>query len=471
MTIHLTPERSAVTTLCGWQRVTALCAGAGLLILAARDPLAAGIACIAVAIALYLASLAYRAWLFWSSLERPRVVRISDDEARAFPMRSLPAYTVLIAAYHEDVVVADLIAALEALDYPRDRLEVKLLVEADDYATIEAAFRADPPSHFHVVLVPRAAPRTKPKALNYGLALAWGELVTVYDAEDRPDPLQLRRAAAAFARLPAEVGSLQAQLSYYNSDQNLITRCFTAEYALWFGRLLPGLVAAGAPVPLGGTSTHFRRRMLKRVGAWDSFNVTEDADLGVRLHRDGYRTYVLDSTTLEEANSDFVNWVKQRSRWYKGYLQTWLVHMRDPLRLWREIGARGVISLLLFVGGTPLLALLNPVFWALTCLWFLTRFQIIATLFPPWLYYAGVVCLVVGNLFVMYATIVGARASGDPRLVFVALLSPLYWAMMSIAAIKAFVQLLTAPSLWEKTVHGLTDVRSAPRAGALRSDP
>jgi cellulose synthase/poly-beta-1,6-N-acetylglucosamine synthase-like glycosyltransferase len=300
-------------------------------------------------------------------------------------------------------------------------------------------------------------PRTKPKACNVGLGRARGSFVTIYDAEDRPDPLQLRRAVAAFRRLPPEVACLQAKLSYHNAEQNLLTRWFTAEYALWFGQLLPGLVKLGAPVPLGGTSNHFRRQILVRLGGWDPFNVTEDADLGVRLHRLGFRTGVLDSTTLEEANSDLVNWAKQRSRWYKGYLQTWLVHMRHPRQLWQQLGAKGFIGFNLFVGGTPFLAMLNPVFWAMTALWFMARPPIILELFPAWLYYTSLICLVAGNFAFLYTAVVGARVLGRPNLVFAALLSPAYWVMMSVAAIKAMVQLVAAPTFWEKTVHGLDE--------------
>src|SRR5207247_7375152 len=224
-------------------------------------------------------------------------------------------------------------------------------------------------------------PRTKPKACNYGLTLARGDLLTIYDAEDRPDPLQLRRAAVAFRRLDDPVACLQARLSYHNANQNMITRWFTAEYLTWFGGLLPALVEQGAPVPLGGTSMHIRTDVLRMIGAWDPYNVTEDADLGLRLHRLGYRTHVLDSTTYEEATSDFVNWVKQRSRWYKGYMQTWLVHSRHPRRLWKELGPTGFLSFHLTIGATPLVPLINPIFWLLTLLWTVGHFPFIETLF------------------------------------------------------------------------------------------
>ena len=187
-----------------------------------------------------------------------------------------------------------------------------------------------PHAQFQLVVVPPAEPRTKPKALNFGLTLARGDIVAVYDVEDTPDILQLRRAAVALSRFGTEVGCLQAKLSYGNATQNTITKWFTIEYAMWFSFFLPGLASLGAPIPLGGTSNHFRRGALRALGGWDPYNVTEDCDLGIRMFREHYQIKVLESTTLEEANSDFVNWVKQRSRWYKGYLQTFLIHLRSP---------------------------------------------------------------------------------------------------------------------------------------------
>ena len=420
------------------------------------------VAAIGLATLLYLATLGYRLLTFRAALGDSETVVVDDNEARAFPVLQLPTYTVLVPAYHEPEVIASLLRSLNRLDYPTHLLDIKLLLEADDPDTLAAVQEARPQSNIEVLRVLPSEPRTKPKACNVGLARARGTFVTIYDAEDQPDPLQLRRAAVAFSKLPREVACLQAKLSYHNAEQNLLTRRFTAEYALWFGHLLPGLVKLGAPVPLGGTSNHFRRKTLVRVGGWDPFNVTEDADLGVRLHRLGFRTRVLDSITLEEANSDFVNWTKQRSRWYKGYMQTWLVHMRHPRKLWHQLGPKGFVGFNLFVGGTPMLALLNPVFWALTVAWFLGKSSIIVALFPAWLYYASLASLALGNFTYLYTAVVGARAAGMPSLALAALLSPAYWVMMSIAAIKAAVQLLAEPTFWEKTAHGLDRVVTTP---------
>jgi cellulose synthase/poly-beta-1,6-N-acetylglucosamine synthase-like glycosyltransferase len=427
-------------------------------------PLWTAVGLIALATFAYLAALLYRLAAFWLSLRNPEMVVITDEEARSQSDGSLPVYTVLVPAYREPSVIAALIARLSDLEYPVAKLDIRLLLERDDRETIAAALAAHPGPQFTIVRVPHSEPKTKPKACNYGLRGARGAFVTIYDAEDRPEPLQLRRAVAAFSRLGPTVACLQAKLSYYNSEQNLLTSWFTIEYAMWFSFFLPGLVAQRGPLPLGGTSNHFRGEVLQAVGGWDPYNVTEDADLGIRLARRGYQTRVLDSTTLEEANSDVINWVKQRSRWYKGYLQTWLVHTRHPRELRRELGWRGFIGFNLFVAGTPMLSLINPVFWLLTALWFVIHPPVVLALFPAWLYYLSLAVMVAGNVSLFYSWLVSARMAGSWKLVLASLLVPVYWTLMSLAVIKAAVQLISAPSFWEKTVHGL-DAKPSPKAG------
>jgi cellulose synthase/poly-beta-1,6-N-acetylglucosamine synthase-like glycosyltransferase len=407
-----------------------------------------------ITVLLYLIALWYRAQLMFRRGDQRPGTWITDDEARVIPDEDLPVYTVLIPAFHEPESVGPCLAAIGQLEYPIEKLDIKLLLEDDDYDTIAAA-RAAAQAHVELVLVPAAEPRTKPKALNYGLQMAQGSYVTIFDIEDVPDRLQLRRAVTAFDRLPPDTACLQATLAFYNSRQNQITRWFTLDYALWFSWFLPALVERGAVVPLGGTSNHFRTEMLVEAGAWDAYNVTEDADLGIRLRRLGYGVELLGSTTLEEANTDLVNWLKQRSRWYKGYLQTWMVHLRHPRTLVSELGWKNFVAFNFFVGGTPVLALTNVVTWALTFAWIAAKPGWIPMLFPGPIYYAALVSFGVGNFLCVYMGMICARETKSPDLMLSALLMPLYWAMMSFAALKAAVQLVVAPSFWEKTVHGM----------------
>jgi cellulose synthase/poly-beta-1,6-N-acetylglucosamine synthase-like glycosyltransferase len=403
----------------------------------------------------YVAAIVYRLVLFRASNRPDTTEVVSDDEARSIPDDQLPIYTVMIPAYREPEVINELIQRVSQFEYPPDRLDVKLLIEADDNITIQAIREAMPGDQFELVLVPPAEPRTKPKALNFGLTLARGEYVAIYDAEDEPEPLQLRRAAVALNRLDPDVACVQAKLTYHNPMQNLITKWFTIEYALWFSFFLPGLASMGAPIPLGGTSNHFRRGALQAMGAWDPYNVTEDADLGIRMFREGFTVRVLESNTFEEANSDFVNWMKQRSRWLKGYLQTYAVHLRQPRELKRELGWKGLMHFTMFVGGTPVLAIINPIFWLMTILWFVGHPAIIQEIFPAPIYYLGLLSWAFGNFLLVYVTVMSCRVSNRGELLVPALLVPLYWIMMSMAAVKAVSQLVGAPTFWEKTVHGL----------------
>ena len=449
------PDVSSKRLLSSRQRVIGLVVLAVVVLALILEPIQTAIGLVAILTAIYVVVLVTRVNMVVRSLRQPNLVEVSDADAAAVSSDQLPVYTVLVPLYREAAVVPQLMASLAALDYPRERLDIKLIVEKDDVETL-AALSQQGGIDFDTVVVPGGEPRTKPRALNYALTFARGELVTIFDAEDRPDPLQLRKAALAFSRLPSEVGCLQAQLAYWNDRQNIITRLFAIEYLQWFRLFLPGLASSGAPVPLGGTSNHVRRETLEAVGAWDPYNVTEDADLGIRMHRAGLRCAVLDSSTLEEANSDYVNWNNQRSRWYKGYLQTWLVHMRHPRRLLEQLGWRGWLDFNLFVGGTPVLSLVNMVFWALTVVWFSTHAGLVKELFPPVVYYPALFSFVLGNLVVAYLYMISARLSNQLSLVWASLLVPLYWLMMGVAALKALWQLAVSRSFWEKTVHGLT---------------
>jgi cellulose synthase/poly-beta-1,6-N-acetylglucosamine synthase-like glycosyltransferase len=414
--------------------------------------------------AFYVLSSHYKMFLVSVALSSSNEVRVDPDEMEALDDKTLPVYTVLLPLYREADVVHRLLSGIEALDYPKSRLDVKLLLEEEDRETIAAVESAHLPEHYHVLMVPTGGPKGKPKALNYGLLYARGKYCVVYDAEDRPEPDQLKKAVVAFGKAEPRVGCIQAKLNFYNPDQNLLTKWFTVEYSSWFDLYLPGLARSGATIPLGGTSNHFPTEVLRDVGGWDPFNVTEDADLGIRLARRKWKTAIMDSVTYEEANSRLGNWMRQRSHWHKGYMQTWLVHMRNPFRLWRELGTHGFFSVQMTIAGTIFGCFANPVFWALVGIWYATESNFVHTLFPTPVLYMGTLALFAGNFAFVYVGIAGCLRRKYYQGSKYCLLMPLYWLLMSIASIHALYQLVRKPHYWEKTVHGLCpDPHGAPR--------
>lgn len=398
--------------------------------------------------------------------ERSRRVDVIEIELEQLDRHALPIYTILIPVFREAAVLPVLARALNELDYPHDRLDVKLLVEENDLETMAAARSLDLPNFIEIIRIPASEPQTKPKACNYGLQFARGEYTVIFDAEDIPEPDQLLKVVLAFQKSDPQVACVQAKLAYFNRSQNILTKWFTAEYLMWFDHVLPALHAFKLPIPLGGTSNHFRTSVLRELIAWDPFNVAEDADLGIRLDKAGYQTAVVDAITFEEATAHLGNWIRQRSRWVKGYMQTWLVHMRHPLELWRGLGPRGFLGFQLIVGGTPATFLLTPFYMLLTTAWFISRWSPLQALFPPWIYWFAVFNLLVGTFAFAYAHLLAIARRNIWELAPWVVFSPIYWMLMSIASYKALWQLFTRPSFWEKTEHGLTDVHHAADAHA-----
>jgi glycosyltransferase XagB len=379
---------------------------------------------------------------------------VPEHTAPMFLADVLPRYSVLVPLFREPDVAADLIDALKAIDYPPGRLQILLILETGDAATALALALLDLPPDISIITVPAGQPQTKPRALNYAVQSATGEFVVVYDAEDMPAPNQLRLAAAAFARAP-ETACFQACLHIYNADSSWLTRQFALEYAALFDWILPALQHAHLPVPLGGTSNHFRRDILIEAGAWDPFNVTEDADLGIRFARLGLKVEVLRSSTLEEAPHTFRNWLPQRTRWLKGWMQTYAVHMRQPDVLWRDLGPRAFLGFHMLFGGMMLSALVHPWFYIAAAYEASAGRLPVVPLGWPYaaVWWVGVLNLVAG--YAAGAILAGAAAArlGQPHLIKALSLLPIYWLMVSIAAYRALFQAIWAPYRWEKTAH------------------
>lgn len=383
-------------------------------------------------------------------------LRPAPPEPPPLPQLRLPPVSIIVALYRESSIAQRLIRRLSRLDYPHDLLDVLLAVEAEDKMTREALAATTLPPWMRVVVVPPGRVKTKPRALNDALGQCRGTIIGIYDAEDAPEPGQIRQIVDRFHARGPEVACLQGVLDFYNPRTNWLSRCFTLEYATWFRLILPGIARLGLAVPLGGTTVFFRRQVLEELGAWDAHNVTEDADLGIRLARRGYRTEIINTATFEEANCRGVAWIKQRSRWIKGYMMTWAVHMRRPRLLWRELGPRAFLGFQVMFLGSILQGLLAPLLWTF---WI--------TLFGLWHPLVEVMpkdaAFMMASLFLVSEAcsiglgILALRRSGHSMSRLWVPTLHLYFMLNTAAAYKALWEMLTRPFYWDKTGHGIFD--------------
>ncbi len=425
----------------------------------------------------YFSSLIFKALLIIISLNK-KIPSPTINDIDSIKKVDLPPYTILVPIYKEASVLPGFIKHMKQMDYPKEKLDIRLLLEEDDIETIQVAKNLKLETQFKLVIIPQVGPKTKPKALNVGIIDNDSEILTIYDAEDRPEFDQLKKVAWAFKNLPKDVVCVQAKLTFYNAEENLLTKWFYAEYHSWFNHFLPALFAKSLPIPLGGTSNHFKTSILKEIGAWDPYNVTEDADLGIRISRLGYKISMIDSlsvrnttldsktnrpiivmntTTYEEANNVFLNWFYQRTRWIKGYLQTAIVHLRNPVQAIRDMSWRGFLSFFFFIVGTPLSHILNLFAWTTTILW-LINYYVIPLGIPNFLLVGGWISLIVGNTLFILLHVFPALKSRKLKIALASLLIPIYWLMMSLATLRAFYQLILKPHYWDKTRHGLTKI-------------
>ncbi len=368
----------------------------------------------------------------------------------------LPQVSVIVALYGESDIAPRLIRRLSRLDYPHGLLEVVLAVEAEDHPTRAALAATALPPWMRVIAVPAGRVKTKPRALNLALDHCRGTIIGIYDAEDAPDPDQIRKVVDRFHTCGSEVACLQGVLDYYNPRTNWLSRCFTIEYATWFRLILPGIARLGLAVPLGGTTLFFRRSVIEELGGWDAHNVTEDADLGIRLYRHGYRTELIDTVTGEEANCRVLPWIRQRSRWIKGYMMTWAVHMRRPALLWRQLGPRQFAGFQVMFLGSILQSLLAPLLWSFWLLPFGVAHPLAAAMGPAVLH-AMIALFLLSEIVNIALGVIALRRSGHR-------LSPLwvpslhlYFPLAVLAAYKGLWEMLARPFYWDKTRHGIFD--------------
>lgn len=381
------------------------------------------------------------------------------------PHAELPVISVLVPLYREDRIAEHLLRQLGRLRYPRSLLDLCLVVERDDQMTQEALSQLELPPWARAITVPPGGCKTKPRALNYALDFTRGDIIGIYDAEDAPDPDQLLTVARGFAGAPPGVACLQGALDFYNSRHNWLARCFTLEYATWFRVVLPGIARLGLVIPLGGTTLFLKRHVIEEVGGWDAHNVTEDADLGIRLARHGYVTEMIPTTTLEEANARAWPWIKQRSRWLKGYAITYAVHMRRPRKLLRDLGWRRFIGIQFQFGGTLAAFVLAPVLW--------TFWMGVAGLPHPFLdslprsiMLAGSGLFILSEIISITVSAWAAVRAKKPWLIRWAPTLAFYFPLATFAAFKGLAELTWKPFYWDKTSHGIFFETAEPEAEA-----
>jgi cellulose synthase/poly-beta-1,6-N-acetylglucosamine synthase-like glycosyltransferase len=367
--------------------------------------------------------------------------KIYDDE---YP---LPLYSILVPMYQEGIGVKTIIYHLSKLDYPTKLLEIKLVLEEDDLATINVLNSMALPSHIEVIRVPYSEPRTKPKAMNFAMEYIKGEYVVIYDVEDRPEQDQLRKALVAFNQLPEEVICMQGKLCFYNHGTNLLTKLFNIEYQIWFDFLLPAIDKFDLPVPLGGNSNHFKVDPLRKLGLWDAYNVTEDADLGLRLSMYGYKTKILDSYSFEEAPIDVYNWLNQRSRWIKGFLQTFLVYLRQDKNLKAKMRVKSRIYIYIFLGFSTYSFLFLPWYFILS-----DNRDFINIVLSKWNIYTAFL-----YMYYSAATIIASHKHKTLLDLAALLIWPFYFILHVVAAYKALFELITKPFCWNKTKHQISE--------------
>jgi cellulose synthase/poly-beta-1,6-N-acetylglucosamine synthase-like glycosyltransferase len=362
----------------------------------------------------------------------------------------LPIYSILIPLHMEPNQIQFLISSISRLNYPKNRLDVKLVIEEDDLITQKSISLAAIPSHFHVIKVPASLPRTKPKALNYAIQHISGNYVVIFDAEDRPEPNQIIKALRAFSKLKEDYICLQAKLNFYNTHENILTRMQSIEYAIWFNYILKGLFHMEQFVPLGGTSCHFKVCELKKIGLWDPFNVTEDLDLGIRIYFKGYKTAVLDSLTLEEAVINLHAWLKQRARWLKGFMQSYIVFCHNRNR--GALTPKQKLTIDIFVGAS-ILNFLIPIY-------FIIPLAYDSTLINYIVYGNSIFSLIYligcGGLAIVQGNKQSARNFLGIKDIGILCLFPIYFVLHTLASYLAIFQLIREPSKWNKTNHGIT---------------
>jgi len=393
---------------------------------------------------IFLSNLLLKIFLFSNGNITPK-----SEYKNMYNDQDLPIYTILLPLYKESSSLYNLMEAMKRLNYPKSKLDIIFVLEEFDRETISSLRKQKYSGFFRVICVPKSYPKTKPKACSYALKFAKGEYITIFDAEDRPEPDQLLKAINCFSKSDEKVACLQAKLFCINYKESLLSFLFSLEYLIWFGWLLKGLQNLNMPIPLGGTSNHFKTDILRLAGGWDPYNVTEDADLGYRLAKHGYKTKILDSVTWEEAPIELSIWLRQRSRWIKGHIQTYIVHLRNSFKFVENYGIRGLIGFHGFLI-LPILTYFLQVL-ILTQIFF-SGFDSLNP-FLKWLSITNVFLWIIFSISTSVFVAIKNKYSDVNCFLFLA--CPFYCFLHLISAIMAVYDIIFRTHYWAKTPHNL----------------
>ncbi len=359
--------------------------------------------------------------------------------------QELPFYSILVPVLDEPGMMQQIATSLAHINYPYQRLEILILLETRDQATMASAMNINWGAHIHLVAVPSGKPNTKARACNYGLSIARGEFVVIFDAEDKPHSDQLRTAAAIFATRDASLVCLQAPLQIHLAHNKWLQNQFALEYKILFSLALQVLSNLNMVMPLGGSSNHFHTESLRKVGGWDAFNLTEDAELSMRLAKNGFRTQMLSPPTIENAPHSLSVWFNQRTRWLTGHIQTWCIHMRHPRDTLNLIGWRNFLAFNAIILGRLFSGLLHASYliYLLVALPDLVGSQATFTI-----YLATPIPIILFSVGIIYSP-----ATTWPHKIWLSLTQPFYWALTSLALLNACWRILTSRLDWLKTSH------------------
>lgn len=376
--------------------------------------------------------------------------------------QNLPVISVILPVYKEKEVLPQLCKRMAEMQYPPDKLDLIFIFEQGDDETIDAFVRMEKPAHFKGLVSPDVKPKTKPKALNVALRETKGEFLVIFDAETLPEKDQFMKAMAAFKYSP-QLDYVHCRIDVYNASVNWLTKMYTAEFAFFYNFFLPGLATVKSPTPISGHSVYFRREQLIKVGGWDAYNLAEDCDVGIRMFRNGYKNAtVLDSASWEQSTTKLGDWIKQRTRWMQGFVQTSMVNLRFPALLWKDLGSfRNVLMFVFHVPGGVFLNGLNLIQWMMLIFWVVTNDPIIQTIFTDVLLYLSVLSFFLANLMFTYFNLLGLYYRKYYAFVGLAMLSPLYWVLLSYATLRAIVRFFRQESTWDKTNHPVMQITSA----------